>query len=67
MNPQGQMSKKNKKKPRREFNINNVEGGQIQPQNFQTYEKNDVNYEKDDYLYDDHQKKNNLQMNNRNS
>ena len=64
MNPQGQMSKKNKKKPRREFNINNVEGGQIQPQNFQTYENNDVNYEKDDYLYDDHQKKNNLQMNN---
>ena len=64
MNPQGQMFKKNKKKPRRELNINNVEGGQIQPQNFQTYENNDINYEKDDYLYEDHQKKNNLQMNN---
>lgn len=62
--PQNQMYKKNKKKQRRDINSSNVDGLQLQNQNHQTYENNNINYEKDEYLYDDHQKKNGLQINN---
>ena len=61
---QNQMYKKNKKKQRRDLNGNNVEGLQLQNQNYQTYENNNANYEKDEYIYDEHQKKNGLQINN---